>query len=46
MLTRIGDKIKENNSLETKSYVLLDLDSTLYEVAPDHYGSSKTRRRP
>lgn len=34
VLTRITDKIKENNTLNRKSIVLLDLDSTLYEVAP------------
>jgi hypothetical protein len=34
LLARIGDKIKENSALGVKSYVLLDLDSTLYEVGP------------
>lgn len=34
LLTAIEDKIKENIALGRKSYVLLDLDSTLYEVAP------------
>ncbi len=34
LLASIGNKIKENSALNVKSYVLLDLDSTLYEVGP------------
>jgi hypothetical protein len=34
LLTAIARKVNENKSLGVKSYVLLDLDSTLYEVGP------------
>ncbi len=34
VFTRIADKINENSGLKRKPFVLLDLDSTLYEVGP------------
>ncbi len=34
VFSRISDKVKENIQLDIKSYVILDIDSTLYEVAP------------